>query len=107
MKALLRLLLAFSSTVSLFACFFVIVYDRAGVWLVKDDVLKALTLELLRFQWLAFCMPSIGFIALIAMWKSGNVKSILVLSQLLLLFAFVWPLIAILLWQIERIKIVN
>jgi Na+-driven multidrug efflux pump len=107
MKVIFRLLLMSSSIGSLLACLFVALYDHVGILLVKDDTLKALTQDLLGVQWLAFGVPLTGFIVSFAMRKSNNVRLIFLLSQFFFLFGFVWPLTAIFIWQVERIKVVN
>jgi len=107
MKISSWLLLVFHSILALLACLFVIVYNHVGVMLVRDDTLKALVESLLRLQSFAFLVPIAGFVAAFTMRKSEKPLFAFVFSHCLFLFAFAWPLIAILLWQVQRIKIIN
>ena len=108
MKSLSRLLLTSSSIAALLACLFILVYNHVGMMVfAKDDILKALLIDFVKLQWLALTVPFTGFVAALATRKSTNYILPLLLSQCLFLFAFVWPLIGITLWQVEQIKIIN
>ena len=100
-------LLAFSSTTALLACLFVVVYNHVGLLLAKGDTLKALVEDVLSLQIIAFVLPLAGYVAAFTMRKSNNPLLGVLVSQFLLLFAFAWVLVAILVWQVERIKITN
>jgi hypothetical protein len=100
--------LAFSSTMALLACLFVVAYNHVGLMLAtKGQMPPAVALAFLKLQMIAFALPLAGYATALKMRKSPDYLWMVLLSQLVFLFAFAWPLIAILQWQIDRIEVVN
>jgi len=91
------------------ACSYVCAYNRFGIWRLDSEqrFIFLPTERFLELQWIMFVVPVFGVLVAIKYGMSKHVGRLLLFAECLYVFAVAWPLIAILVWQLQAVSIVN
>lgn len=108
---LVKLLAA--STVGFTSCLFVSLFGKVSPWVFKQeqpgDVLPAITIWVIDLTQYVYAIPAMVLVAGIFLLRSRKERPVAfeIVIALAWIFAFVWALTSIFVWQVARVRIIN
>lgn len=91
------------------ACVYVTIYNKIGIWDLnsKHECHKRLLDYFLSIQWMVFVVPAIGIVLALRFTKIKISDNVILIPECLWYFACAWVFMAILIWHVQSILIVN
>jgi len=101
MRTLLRLQIWIASLLALFACIYVRYYNAVGLLGLRKSTVPIVD-ALDNLQWIVFVVPLCGVLIALICGRSRHLGLPLFVAEVLYIFAVVWPLIAIFVWNVQE-----